>query len=137
MAHITVDDIPPHSGLFPGTAVRVVFGEAGRGEGVGAPSSRIVLGTITLQPGATIPPHEHDTDEAFYVLEGSGVASVGDAKVRVSAGDALLSQAGELHGFDNESDLPVRLLFVYPCTNVKAKYPGLAQQINEHASRLF
>jgi quercetin dioxygenase-like cupin family protein len=137
MPHMTVDDIPAHPGLFPGTAVRVVFGEAGRGGEVGAASARIVLGVITLQPGATIPPHQHDIDEAFYVLEGSGIASVGANEFQVSTGDALLSHAGELHGFRNESSHTVRLLFVYPGTDVKAEYPGLAQRISKRASRLF
>ncbi len=67
-----------------------------------------------IEPGASaFPRHYHcANEEAIYVLEGEGVLIVGDAEVKMGAGDfAALPRGDEYaHRIRNGSDRPLRFL---------------------------
>jgi quercetin dioxygenase-like cupin family protein len=68
-------------------------------------SERTVFGVTTFPPGARHDVHRHpNAEEVFYLVEGGGLARVGNVNVRVRPGDVLVAKAGELHGFWNTSD---------------------------------
>ena len=76
------------------------------------PSSDI--GLLVLRPGDEMTNHlHHFCDESFIVLEGSVTLWV-DCRDRydLSPGDVYRCAPGEMHYFVNESDAPLRLVFI-------------------------
>ena len=58
--------------------------------------------------------HEHE-DKVMIVLEGEGTFRAGDEEVTLEAGEALLTEAGEVHGIMNEGpERLVCLVFMAP-----------------------
>jgi quercetin dioxygenase-like cupin family protein len=67
-------------------------------------AERTVFGITTFPPGARHEVHRHPhAEEVEYLVEGAGLARVGDADVRMSPGDVVIAKAGEPHGFHNTS----------------------------------
>ncbi len=56
------------------------------------------------------PAHEHDFDEAYYVLSGSIRMTVGGEELLLDAGDFIHVPGGTIHGFQGASDPPAQLL---------------------------
>jgi quercetin dioxygenase-like cupin family protein len=67
-----------------------------------------------IAPGVGAPPHRHaDEDEAFYVISGAIVASLGDStQKRLEAGSFFLAPRGMPHSFHNEGPAPAKLLVI-------------------------
>ena len=71
---------------------------------------------LTLPPGASIGPHQHDgEDEIYYILAGSGVLDDGLARTPVTAGDAVLTGRGESHSIANAGACDLEILAVIMC----------------------
>ena len=67
----------------------------------------------TLDPGAEIGYHVHESDdELFVILEGEGLYRENDADVRVGPGDMLFLVRANSHGLKNTGKGPLRLLAV-------------------------
>lgn len=90
------------------------------------PSAAVTMLELALDPGAVLPRHGHNAEEAFYIFEGEGVALVGDAEYPVEAGTAILASTGVLHGFRNDSDRPLRITCFYPVIFPKSFHPETA-----------
>jgi quercetin dioxygenase-like cupin family protein len=58
--------------------------------------------------------HQHDFDEAFYILEGELVFQVRDELITARAGDLAFAPRNVPHTFTNRSDAPARYVLV--CT---------------------
>ncbi|MEP6982691.1 MAG: cupin domain-containing protein [Sphingomicrobium sp.] len=56
------------------------------------------------------PPHRHDWDEAYYILDGDIDFTIDGAPVRSSTGDFNYLPRGTVHGFKGASNLPARVL---------------------------
>lgn len=56
------------------------------------------------------PPHRHDWDEAYYVLDGCVEFTVDSAPVRSSRGDFNYLPRGTVHGFKGASEAPAHVL---------------------------
>jgi quercetin dioxygenase-like cupin family protein len=68
-------------------------------------SERTVFGVTTMPPGARHDIHRHPhAEEVEYLVEGEGLARVGEADVRMRAGDVVFVRADEPHGFWNTSE---------------------------------
>ena len=68
-------------------------------------SEKTVFGITTLAPGGRHDIHRHPhAEEVEYLVEGEGLARVGDVDVRMKPGDVVMARAGEKHGFWNTSD---------------------------------
>ena len=65
---------------------------------------------VTLPQGSGPPPHVHDWDEAYVVLEGEVAFSVGDRRIDAVAGDFVYTPGGVAHGFRGTSPAPARVL---------------------------
>ncbi|MFC6716768.1 cupin domain-containing protein [Natrialbaceae archaeon GCM10025810] len=59
-----------------------------------------------VEPGATLPVHEHEHEQIGYVLEGSLTAIVDGEEVTLEEGDAYRFPSGVSHGAENRSDEP-------------------------------
>jgi quercetin dioxygenase-like cupin family protein len=62
-----------------------------------------------VQPVASgPPPHQHDWDEAYYVVEGEVRFTLGEEEVIARQGDFIYAPAGTVHGF--QAVQPSRML---------------------------
>jgi mannose-6-phosphate isomerase-like protein (cupin superfamily) len=73
---------------------------------------RFCLIDMHIPPGGGPPPHRHDFEEAFTVVEGELDATFRGAKVVVRAGETINVPANASHQFRNSSAKPVRLLCI-------------------------
>jgi quercetin dioxygenase-like cupin family protein len=65
-------------------------------------SDGLALGTQQVMLGAGIPIHRHlRMDEAFYVLEGSGVLTLNDVPHTLEKGGTIFIARNTWHGFSN------------------------------------
>lgn len=59
-----------------------------------------------IEPGATLPAHEHHHEQIGYVLEGELTAIVEGGEVVLETGDAYRFESNEYHGAENRTDEP-------------------------------
>ena len=70
--------------------------------GAATGSDNLALGTQQVTLGAGIPVHRHfRMDEAFYVLEGSGVFLLNEARHAFEKGATIFIPRNSWHGFEN------------------------------------
>jgi len=75
-------------------------------------SNELAMGTQQVMLGSGIPVHRHlKMDEAFWVLEGSGVATLNDVRHPFEKGATLFIPRNTWHGFENP-DHELLLLWV-------------------------
>jgi uncharacterized cupin superfamily protein len=65
-----------------------------------------------IPPGGGPPPHRHDFEESFILLEGEMEATFRGKKTTVKAGETVHIPANAPHQFHNSSDKDVRLLCI-------------------------
>jgi mannose-6-phosphate isomerase-like protein (cupin superfamily) len=87
---------------------------------------RCSLAEEILPPGASVGRHHHVwTEEVYYILEGSGVMTVGDETRAVGAGDAVFIPSGQAHTLENTGPSPMTLLLVCgPAYSYDDHHPG-------------
>ena len=77
------------------------------------------LAEARLPTGAgTIPHHHVRTEEIYYILQGEGVARIGDETRAVGPGDAIAIPPGVVHQVRNSGQGVLR--FLCCCTGVRA-----------------
>jgi quercetin dioxygenase-like cupin family protein len=80
-------------------------------------AGRFAILDMLIPPGGGPPPHRHDFEECFRVLEGSVEVNLRDLPpVRLDAGDSANIPANAPHSFRNAGQTTARLL----CTVVPA-----------------
>src|SRR5919112_5010757 len=94
----------PHIGMVGDTYTILLTGEDTAG--------RYTLIDMHVPPGGGPPPHRHDFEEMFSVLEGEIEATFRGEKTVVRAGETINIPANAPHSFTNASDRPARLLCV-------------------------
>ena len=97
-------DALPHIGLVGDTYTITVTGEQTAG--------RFCVIDMHIPPGGGPPPHRHDFEETFIVLEGEMEATFRGKKSLVCAGDTINIPANAPHQFHNTSAEPVRMLCI-------------------------
>ena len=89
-----------------------IFIKAGAGTRSGNLAGNLALGTQQVPVGAGIPVHRHfRTDEAFYVLEGSGIFTLNDIPHPFEKGGTIFIARNAWHGFANP-DCELLLLWI-------------------------
>ena len=77
----------------------------------GVEGKELVLIAVTLEPGASSPPHTHPGDCYGSVVDGVIELRVeGKAPIRVQAGESYANLGPVPHQFTNVSEKPVRML---------------------------
>jgi quercetin dioxygenase-like cupin family protein len=71
---------------------------------------RYCLIDMLVPPGGGPPPHRHDFEEMFTILDGEIELTFRGEAQRASAGSTVNIPANAPHSFKNNSDKPVRLL---------------------------
>jgi quercetin dioxygenase-like cupin family protein len=92
----------PHIGLVGDTYTILLSGEDTAG--------RFCLIDMHIPPGGGPPPHRHDFEETFTILEGELDATFRGKKQVVKAGETVHIPANAPHQFHNSSANAVRLL---------------------------
>jgi quercetin dioxygenase-like cupin family protein len=98
------DPEPLHMGIVGDTYTILLSGEATAG--------RFTLIDMHIPPGGGPPPHRHDFEESFTILEGELEATFRGKKSTVKAGETISIPANAPHQFHNASTQPVRLLCI-------------------------
>jgi quercetin dioxygenase-like cupin family protein len=94
----------PHIGLVGDTYTITVTGEDTDG--------RFCAIDMHIPPGGGPPPHRHDFEETFILLEGQMEATFRGKKSTVHAGQTVNIPANAPHQFHNASPEPVRMLCI-------------------------
>ena len=94
----------PHIGLVGDTYTITVSGQDTAG--------RFCVIDMHIPPGGGPPPHRHDFEETFILLEGELEATFRGQKSVVRAGETVNVPSNAPHQFHNASSQPVRLLCV-------------------------
>ena len=92
----------PHIGLMGDTYTILLTGKDTAG--------RYCLIDMYVPPGGGPPPHRHDFEESFTVLEGEIEATFRGVSSPVRAGQVINIPANAPHQFRNKSEQPARLL---------------------------
>lgn len=98
------DNNPKHLGIAGDTYTILLTREDTAG--------RFCLIDMYVPPGGGPPPHRHDFEETFTVLEGELEATFRGSKVTVRAGETINIPANAPHRFHNASAGPVRMLCI-------------------------
>ena len=104
IAQPNTDPSLPHIGLVGDTYTILLSGQDTKG--------RICLVDMHIPPGGGPPPHRHDFEESFTILEGEIEATFRGEKAVVRAGETLFIPANAPHSFINASRQPARLLCI-------------------------
>lgn len=65
-------------------------------------SPRMLLGMDCLEPGQSQPPHRHaGRDKFYFVIDGSGLFTIGDEQRCLGAGEIAWAAADVVHGVTN------------------------------------
>jgi quercetin dioxygenase-like cupin family protein len=104
MAQINKDQSLRHIGLVSDTYTITVSGDDTAG--------RFCVIDMYIPPGGGPPPHRHDFEETFVLLEGEIEATFRGKKSIVRAGDTVNIPANAPHQFHNDSSKPTRLLCI-------------------------
>jgi quercetin dioxygenase-like cupin family protein len=94
----------PHIGLVGDTYTILLTGEDTAG--------RYCLIDMHIPPGGGPPPHRHDFEESFTLLEGELEATFRGVKSAVRTGETIHIPSNAPHQFYNASNKPVRLLCI-------------------------
>jgi quercetin dioxygenase-like cupin family protein len=96
------DQSLPHIGLVGDTYTILVTGKETAG--------KYTLIDMHVPPGGGPPPHRHDFEEMFTVLDGEILATFRGQSMVVRAGETINVPANAPHSFTNASGTPSRLL---------------------------
>lgn len=94
----------PHIGVAGDTLTFLLKGEDTK--------NHVCLIDMFVPPGGGPPPHRHDFEETFVVLEGEVQATFRGQKELVRTGETIHIPADAPHRFQNISDKPARLLCI-------------------------
>jgi quercetin dioxygenase-like cupin family protein len=104
LARPGTDENLPHIGLLGDTYTITLTGEDTDG--------RYCVIDMYVPPGGGPPPHRHDFEETFILLEGEIEATFRGRKAAVRAGDTLHIPANAPHQFHNSSGSAVRMICI-------------------------
>ena len=102
LARPNEDQTLPHLGIVGDTYTILLTGKDTAG--------RYCLIDMLVPPGGGPPPHRHDFEEMFTVLEGEIEVTFRGAKSVVRAGETINIPSNAPHEFHNKTERPARLL---------------------------
>src|ERR1700743_3646075 len=82
-----------------------------------------------VAPGAGAPTHSAPVEEVLSVREGEAEMWIGEARVKVTAGQSLLIPAGRLHGFRNNGTGTLHVQAVLASAIFEAMPEGAAEPV--------
>jgi quercetin dioxygenase-like cupin family protein len=104
IAQPDTDQTLPHISLVGDTYTITVSGDETNG--------RFCVIDMHIPPGGGPPPHRHDFEETFILLEGEIEATFRGRKSLLHAGDTVNVPSNAPHQFHNVSSMPTRMLCI-------------------------
>ncbi|HWD38617.1 MAG TPA: dimethylsulfonioproprionate lyase family protein [Fimbriimonas sp.] len=72
------------------------------------------LGFVTLEPeGGQVPWHNHEQEEVYLVLEGSGEMCLGNELATLTGGQAVFIPSNVFHQLTNTGSTPLKMIYCY------------------------
>lgn len=72
------------------------------------------MGVSVLEPqGGQVPWHNHEQEEVYFILEGSGEMCLGAERAELLAGQAVYIPPSMFHQLTNTGSTPLRMLYCY------------------------
>lgn len=72
------------------------------------------MGMVTLEPnGGQVPWHNHDQEEVYLVLEGTGEMCIDSERRKIHSGQTVYIPSGSFHQLTNISESPLRMVYCY------------------------
>jgi mannose-6-phosphate isomerase-like protein (cupin superfamily) len=77
-------------------------------------AANFALGNVTLDPdGGQVPWHNHEQEEVYFIIEGTGEMCLGEERQTVTSGQAVYIPPGVFHQLTNIEPTPLRMLYCY------------------------
>ncbi len=71
-------------------------------------------GYVTLDPeGGQVPWHNHEQEELYFILEGTGEMCVDEERQMLEAGQAVYIPSGAYHQLTNVGSEPLKMMYCY------------------------
>lgn len=84
------------------------------GEGLPIETKGFCMGHVTLDAkGGQIPWHNQESEEVYFVIEGTGEMCVGEERQILKTGQAVYMPPGVFHQLTNIGDAPLRFMYCY------------------------
>lgn len=84
------------------------------GKGLPIEAKGFCMGHVTLEPkGGQIPWHNQESEEVYFIIEGTGEMCVGTERRVLSTGQAAYMPPGVFHQLTNIGDAPLRFMYCY------------------------
>src|SRR6188768_2329901 len=74
----------------------------------GASSTAVVY--FEVEPGKRLASHHDGAEEVLFIVQGEGIATIGDASAPVRAGDLAVVPAWVTHGVENTGDVTLKVV---------------------------
>lgn len=72
------------------------------------------LGMVTLDPkGGQVPWHNHEQEEIYLILEGTGEICLGEERREIHAGQTVYIPSKEFHQLTNTGEDPLKFIYCY------------------------
>ena len=92
-------------------------------------SDQLGLSLCVMAPGDEVRRHSHDYEEAYYVVEGTGLMTLeGEGEIRLEPGLAVYIPSGRVHGQRNDGDAPLSLVCALSPPPVEGDPPRFADE---------
>jgi mannose-6-phosphate isomerase-like protein (cupin superfamily) len=103
---VRVEDVTGET--FPaGRRTRILIGPGS------VEARNFVMGHVTIFPDGSVPLNQHEQEEVYVILQGSGSMRVGDEEQEVCAGTAVYVSPGVPHQLKNTGPEDLIMMFVY------------------------
>jgi quercetin dioxygenase-like cupin family protein len=77
-------------------------------------AKHFAIGRVTLEPeGGQVPWHDHEQEEVYIILEGTGEVCVGEERQTVTAGQAVWIPPGVFHQLTAIGPAPLVMIYCY------------------------
>jgi quercetin dioxygenase-like cupin family protein len=77
--------------------------------------SGVTMNVVDFPPQTAHEVHRHDNaPEVCYIESGSGLLTSDGPPIRISAGEVAIADAGEWHGFYNDTDEMAKMVTMWP-----------------------
>ena len=96
-----------------------------------------ILVEQTFQTGGTTNLHIHDQgDELFYVVSGSGTATLRDNTAVIEPGDVIFVPRGAVHRIENlENDEPLKVVFFMDSPELVEQFRAIHNRVTSEPDR--
>ncbi len=84
------------------------------GQGLPITAEGFCMGYVTLEPnGGQVPWHNQDSEEIYFVLEGTGEMCLGEERQTVTGGQMVYIPPTVFHQMTNIGDTPLKMIYCY------------------------